>query len=178
MVTLACAGILLLLPVSACAAEPTPAPTSAPPTAAPVFATDEEALAAAEEAYANYLSRSSAIAHGGGVDAQLMTEVATGEALETEIGSFEEMSKAGTVGVGELQFDTLTVQSLDLSSGSLSAYVCLDVSGSDVVDGSGVSTLSEGRVERLPLEIGFVYDRDGGRLLLERTRTWDGENFC
>jgi hypothetical protein len=164
--------------MTACTATPTPAPTSATPTTAPVFATDEEALAAATEAYANYLELSSAVAHDGGRDAQRMSNVAVGEALETEVESLEGMLRAGTVGVGQLAFDTLTIQSSDLTSGSLVAYLCLDVSGTDVRDGSGVSVLTLDRIERLPLEVGFLYDRKIERLLPERTRTWGGKNFC
>ncbi|MBX0300111.1 hypothetical protein K2F54_08980 [Cryobacterium sp. 1639] len=177
MVAVAGAG-LLLFAAAGCATAPEPVQTSTVPTAAPVFASDEEALAAATEAYANYLALSSAIAHAGGNDAQRISEVTTGEALDTEIQSMERLSEAGTTGVGELKFDTFTIQSAELSSGSVSAYVCLDVSATDVVDATGTSVLTGDRRERLPLEIAFIYDDESRQLLLERTRTWDGESFC
>jgi len=168
----------LVLGAAGCASAPKPAPTQVAPTVAAIFASDEEALAAATEAYANYLELSSTVAHEGGRNSQRMADVAVGEALDTETSSLEEMLNAGTVGVGELTFDSLKIQTAELSTGRLSAYVCLDVSGSDVVDGSGASVVSSDRVNRLPLEIGFVFDPENRRLLLERTRTWSGEDFC
>lgn len=177
MVGAACVGGLLLGAVG-CTAASTPAEPSPTPTVVPIFASDEEALAAATEAYANYLDVSGVIAHEGGKNSSRMTSVAVGEALETEVQALEGMSEAGTVGVGVLKFDTLTLQSADLASGTLSAYVCLDVSESDVIDRSGVSVVSVDRVERLPLEVGFIFESASQRLLLERTRSWDGENFC
>ncbi|TFC56061.1 MULTISPECIES: hypothetical protein [unclassified Cryobacterium] len=177
MASAACVGGLLL-GAAGCTAAPKPAPPSPTPTITPIFASDEEALAAATEAYANYLKLSVVIAHEGGNNSSRMEGVAVGEALETEIHALEGMLEAGTAGVGVLKFDTLTMQSADLATGELSAYVCLDVSESDVVDSAGVSVVSVDRVERLPLEIGFVFEPATQRLLLERTRSWDGENFC
>jgi hypothetical protein len=175
MTAVACA---CLIAVAGCAPTPAPQPTTNPPTAAPIFESDEEALAAATEAYGNYLRLSNEIAHGGGNDAQRMSEVATGEALQSEVESLEGMRRAGTIGVGEVRFDNLEMQSADFAAGLLTAYVCLDVSGTDVVDASGLSVLPDDRVDRLPLEIGFVYEAEMHRLLLERTEVWDGENFC
>jgi hypothetical protein len=177
MAAVACAAALLFS-LAGCAGQPTPQPTSAQPTVAPVFDSDEEALAAATEAYANYLKLSNEIAHDGGNHAERISEVATGEAMETEIRSLEGMRSAGTVGVGDVGFDNFTLQSTDLSSGSVIAYVCLDVSGADVVDAAGTSVLPPDRVESLPLEIGFIFQTSLKRLLLERTQVWDGENFC
>jgi hypothetical protein len=177
LMTIACLGFLMISGAG-CSAEPTPVQTSATPTSAPVFASDEEALAAATEAYEEYLSLSSVVAHEGGSDAQRLAAVTTGEALVTEVESLEGMSRAGTVGVGQLKFDSFELQSADLSTGTLSAYVCLDVSATDVLDTSGTSVVPEDRRERIPLELGFLFEDEGNRLLLERTRTWDGENFC
>ena len=178
MAAVACAIVVALVTLAGCAAAPAPAPTTATPTTAPVFASDEEALAAATEAYANYLKLSTALAHDGGQDAERMSDVAVGEALATEIESLNGMSDAGTVGVGELSFDSLTIQTAELHSGSITAYVCLDVSGSDVLDASGKSILSDDRVERLPFEVGFIFDRENQRLFLGRSEIWAGDNFC
>ncbi|WP_130178066.1 hypothetical protein [Cryobacterium sp. SO1] len=177
MITAACVGGLLL-GAAGCTAAPKSAPPSPTPTVVPIFASDEEALAAATEAYANYLDLSGVIAHEGGDNPSRMTAVAVGEALETEVQTMEGMAQVGTVGVGVLKFDSFTLQSVDLATGAVSAYVCLDVSESDVIDGSGVSVVAVDRVERLPLEIGFTFESASQRLLLERTRSWDGENFC
>lgn len=177
MVMAACVGSLLL-GAAGCTAPSTPTPTSNPPTVAPIFASDEEALAAATSAYTDYLSVAGTIAHEGGVDAQRMSDVAVDEAFDTEIEALTGMADAGTVGVGEVRFDSFELQSVDSASGAISAYVCLDVSESDVINHSGESVVPSDRAKRLPLEVGFVYDRDLQRLLLGRTEIWDGEDFC
>ena len=175
-------AVVLLVGTSGCATEPAPAPTasasSSPTPAAPVFASDEEALAAATEAYANYLAVSNSVAQSGGKDSQQMATVAVGEALEEELQSLSELSKAERVGVGDVKFDSLTIQSAELNSGSVTAYVCLDVSETDVIDNAGTSVLPPDRVDRLPLEVSFTADKDANVLLLERTRSWGGSNFC
>ena len=173
----ACVGSLLL-GAAGCTAPSTPAPTSNPPTVAPIFASDEEALAAATAAYTAYLNVAGTIAHEGGANAQRMSDVAVDDAFDTEMEALTGMADAGTVGVGEVRFDRFELQSVDTASGAISAYVCLDVSGTDVLDASGTSVLTGDRVERLSLELGFTFDHESERLLLERTRTWDGENFC
>lgn len=170
---------LLLMALASCAA-PLARPTSSPstPTPTPVFASDEEALAAATEAYAAYQAMSSTVAQEGGSRPERMSEFAVGDALVAETASLESLSEQNLRGVGQLSFDTLTLQSADLTEGQVKAYLCLDVSRTDVVDATGLSTVPIDRPLRLPLQVSFAPTIDGDRLLLERSESWRGENFC
>ncbi|MCU1637074.1 MAG: hypothetical protein JWQ68_2313, partial [Cryobacterium sp.] len=62
-----------------------PLQTSSEP---PVFATDEDALAAATEAYAAYLSMSDRILMDGGAQPERIREVATKPLADLEIAGF------------------------------------------------------------------------------------------
>lgn len=174
-------GLLLVaaaLVLSGCASAPDPVPSESPSAAEPVFASDEEALAAATEAYAAYQVMSSAIAQQGGEDPNRMKEFATGQALEAELESFTGLADLGLRGLGELRFDSMTIQELDSDGGTLTAYLCLDVSNTDVVDSNGASRVPADRVDRLPLEVHFIHSDGRSRLLVERSESWLGENFC
>jgi hypothetical protein len=175
---LAASAALALASMVGCSTAAPPPPTSSPSTAAPVFASEEEALAAATEAYTAYQAMSSTVAQEGGADPGRMSAFAVGEALEAEIASFESLSKSGLRGTGSLAFDRLTVQSAELETGGVEAYLCLDVSGTDVIDTSGASTVPPDRPLRLPLQVSFAPGSDGPLLLIERSESWRGENFC
>ena len=175
-------GTLLLLgalSLTGCAPEPTPrASETTAPTDAPVFASDEEALAAATEAFAAYQAMSSQIAQEGGIDPERMREYAIGAALEAEIESLNGLAAGGLRGVGALGFDSATLQEADLGTGRIETYLCLDVSGADVVNGEGVSTVPADRTLRLPLQVGFTLVSDSDHLLVETSESWSGTNFC
>jgi len=175
---LAASAALAVTALGSCAAPPPPRPTPSASAAAPVFESEEEALAAATEAYAAYQAMSTTVAQQGGMSPERMGEFAVGEALEAEITSLESLSKAGQRGIGSLAFDKLTLQSTDLASGAVEAYLCLDVSGTDVVDVSGASTVPPDRPLRLPLQVSFAPSPNGLLLLVERSESWRGENFC
>ena len=171
---------MLVAPALAgCATEQTPAPSqTAAATDAPVFASDEEALAAATKAYASYQELSSVIAQEGGVSPERIAEFATGAALKAEVASFSSLARAELRGVGQLAFDSAKLQEVDLASGSVRTYLCLDVSDTDVVDAVGESAVPSDRVLRFPLQVGFVHDPLQNRLLVEESKSWSGNNFC
>ena len=76
--TLALASALVL---TGCTAPPPHTVAVSSPTATPVFASDEEALAAAVEAYEKYLAVSDQIAQEGGAGADSFADVVTDEWL-------------------------------------------------------------------------------------------------
>ncbi|MCU1409239.1 MAG: hypothetical protein JWM23_1319 [Microbacteriaceae bacterium] len=176
LTALATTSALATLGLLGCASMPAPVPTSRTPTEAPVFASDEEALAAATSAYAAYQAMSSMIAQEGGKRPERMSEFAVGDALEGEISSLKGLAERGLRGVGELAFDSMALQSADFATGQIETYVCLDVSGTDVVDAGGVSTVPADRALRLPLQVSFsVVNR---KVRVERSESWAGTNFC
>src|SRR5690606_919779 len=81
--------LLLITLVLAGCTQPDPMPTPPPtPSAAPVFASDEEALAAAEEAYGKYLETVDAILADGGSNAERLKPLVTSALFEHEREGF------------------------------------------------------------------------------------------
>lgn len=157
---------------------PTPIPTLPPqPTATPVFASEEEALAAAEASYTAYINASDEIGHEGWQDTSRFASVATGAALDDELSTAAELASNGWRLVGVSDFDTVTLQQYSQvgEEATVVVYLCLDVSGTDVLDPEGNSMVAADRPDRLPLEVEFV-GTDG--LLVSRSELWSGETFC
>jgi hypothetical protein len=158
--------------------EPMPPPEPAP-TVTPVFASEEEALAAAEELYGRYLKIANRIGHGGWKDTSGYADVARGEALEDELASATEYSAKKLKQRGDFTFDSMTLQQLRNNGQSgveIVVYVCLDVSKVDVVDPSGHSAVSPERLNRQPLEL-QIDDADG-QYKVNRSEAWSGADFC
>jgi hypothetical protein len=174
----ACAAGVLAL--TGCAPSPASiANSSASPTAdAPAFASEADALEAARTAYAAFATMSTSVGHDGGKSPERMANVATGDALTYELHSLQDLANRSVKGTGEFSFDSLTLQSADLASGTVVTYICLDVSNADVVDASGASTLPPDRPTRYPLEVTFAFDASKDRLLVTRSDSWTGTNFC
>ncbi|MFT4028689.1 MAG: hypothetical protein QM675_02335 [Protaetiibacter sp.] len=150
---------------------PTPPPTS---DAAPVFASDEEALAAAEEAYGEYLATVSQVLADGGTHPERLKRYLVATLYEEELAGYEELAANGWRGIGAYSFE-MTPQDLDPASGELAVYVCDDRSALDIVDASGNSVVEDGRPDRAPSEVNFVWD---GALLIESQTAWDGGGVC
>jgi hypothetical protein len=169
-----------LIAVAGCASTPAPQPTTNPPTAAPIFESDEEALAAATEAYANYLRVHDLYWAEGGSPEQFL-DLSTGSAHAQDVESIEAWRESGWRGVGVTSFDSMSLQGTRTEDGlqSIDTYVCLDVSESDVVDGAGMSVAKPDRPLRLPMQVGFVVEAHGSTdLKVARSEVWQGKNFC
>lgn len=174
-----CSG-LVLATLSACAAEPGPTPTTSKATDAPVFASDEEALAAAEKAYAAYLAVDDEVASRGGIDPTPYENVATGDALSEAIQSAKEMLAAHAHATGHSSFRVHKLQLASYSNPSqirIDVYVCDDVSGTDLLDEAGKSLVLESRVEVIPFVVGVTGAAADGLLVASR-ELWGGENYC
>jgi hypothetical protein len=156
----------------------TPAATS---SSKPLFASDEEALAAATKAYAAYLQMSDLITTDGGNDPSRIDAVADGDALASSKIGFEKFHSNGYHSVGSSKFDSFSIQQLDDSgNGSLviRSYVCLDITGVRLVDGGGNDITAPDRENRLPLEIEIVAKRGPQSLRVNGSDSWSGKNFC
>jgi len=180
MVGAACVGGLLLGAVG-CTAAPTSAKPSPTPTVVPIFASDEEALAAATEAYANYLRVHDEFwADGGSSEGEYMS-LSTGGAHDGDAESIEKWRANGWRAVGITTFDSIRLQSVELEDGAqqIRTYLCLDVSQGDVIDSQGSSVAKPDRPLRMPLEVEFeATSSDSADLRISRSEVWSGENFC
>jgi len=178
-------AVVLLVGTSGCATEPAPAPTASasnsPTPAAPVFASDEEALAAATEAYANYLATYDAFWAGQAQKSEYL-ELTTGSALASEESNLTQFESEGWKPVGTSSFDSITLQSLSQSDSGeweVRTYLCIDVSKGDVVDSQGMSVAKPDRPLRLPLEVAFVTPSPtSSDLKISESQVWSGNNFC
>jgi len=165
--------------LSGCTTEdPAPVPASDTSPVAPVFASDEEALAAAEEAYAAYQKTSDAILGDGGKEPDRLLEFATKKQYEIELEGYKQIGIDGFHGVGRSRFDTASLEKFDASGGQpvVSVYLCVDISELDVRDRHDKSVVDKDRVDRSPVEVTFDYD--GGALLVSSRSAWSGANFC
>jgi hypothetical protein len=171
------AGMLLL---SGCGGGD-PIPTLPPtPSATPIFASEEEALAAAEEAYAAYLEMWDSIASGGGVDPERLADYASGDFYEAELEGFETFRDNGWHAVGRSVLLSVDLQFADLTgqeSIPVAAYVCVDVGSVDVLDGSGVSVVSPDRPDLQAFEVFFVLSAPG-KLVPTSREPWEPEAVC
>jgi len=176
-------AVLVALALSGCSAAPVAPVTDTPtPTAtqaeARIFANDDEALVAAKKAYAAFQDMSNRIAADGGVAPERMEAFAAGDALEAEIESLRGIAKRHLQAVGRLKFDSFRLQETDVRSGAVSAYLCLDVSDTDLVDEAGNSIVGSGRRSRLPLAVSFSYYSHVQRLMVTESEIWSGTDFC
>ena len=181
MAAAACVGGLLLGAVG-CTAAPKSAPPSPTPTVAPIFASDEEALAAATEAYANYLRVSDEILMDGGENPERIQEFTSTELAKSEIEGYRDAQAQKFRSTGGSTFSNLTLQSVAVDSGNremVTAYVCSDVSVVDVLNEDGVSVVSPDRPDRTPFEITFeLVDSRDPRLVVASAEVWTGAGVC
>lgn len=174
-------GALALATVGCADASPTPTPSTTPTAEAPIFASDEEALAAAEEAYASYLLVLDSIGAAGGRDTSNLPDVATAEVVEDLDASFEAMRDAGVRTAGATAFDGRDLIENTQTKGSavISMYLCLDVSGVRVLDAAGVDITSSTRPDITPYLVSFESQTVGSQnLLVSESEAWRGDDFC
>ena len=152
-----------------------PVPTA---SATPVFASDEEALAAAEEAYGAYLAVSDSIFTDGGARPERLEDVATGKFLEASISGFEKVEAEGWRSTGRSEVHSIELQRFDPSSDieMVVVFLCDDVSAVDVLDSTGRSVVSPDRPDRTLFEISFDLGPDQ-RLLVSSREVW-GDGKC
>lgn len=168
------AALALLLTACAPASKAVaPEPTA---VAAP-FASEEEALAAAVEAYARFVEVSDAIGHDGGRNAERLKAVSTGETLNAATDGFTEWVDGDWRQIGTRSFHTATLQQTSIGpTDAVVIYLCEDISSVDVIDGSGQTVVSPTRSDSNYFLVGFDLDTDGGLLVSSRER-WD-ERAC
>jgi len=151
------------------------------PTTAPVFATDEDALAAAEVAYGEYLRVIDQILADGGKDGDRLLEVATPEVVEFEQTGFDRMLDSGRRSDGQTKFDSMKLQQFDTAvqdgKSIVVVYVCQDLSEVDVLDATGKSVVDPDRKSRIPFEVTFNQGSDRASIVAA-SDGWTGEDFC
>ncbi|MCC6270222.1 MAG: hypothetical protein IT190_02980 [Microbacteriaceae bacterium] len=157
----------------------TPAPE---PTTAPIFASDEEALAAATEAYAKYLEVSDAIAIDAGKDPDRIAPFVSPERFQAELEAFKELSASGNHQEGKSSFDGAILQQVaDEGHGiaTITFYVCLDQSAAKFIDSNGADITPTNMERRSAFEVIMSNQSSGERtIILEGMERWPGPGIC
>jgi predicted small lipoprotein YifL len=167
-------AVLGMLALSGCGTSD-PLPTLPPtPSSTPVFASEEEALAAAEEAYAAYSEASDLIASEGGSNPERITSHVTKDRLADELRGFKTLSDAGLRIEGSASFDVLGLQRYEEISGEaeVAFYICWDTTAARVISATGEDVTPPDRPDRLVLEIVMTTVNGDLPLVLESDEEW------
>ena len=173
---------VMLATLSGCGTDtPVTIPTQQP-TSEPLFASDEEALAAAEAAYSKYLSISDEIGASGGEDVDRLAAAVTGEQLLREEEAFASYVEKGLKTVGQTQLRAFEIQQSTQSESdiaSIGAYACADASGVRVFDKSGKDVTPSDRQNVRAFEINLrSAESMSKQLLIDRVSAWSGDGIC
>lgn len=174
------AAVALALSLSLAACGPEPAPITVPPqpSSTPLFASDEEALAAAERAYAAYVAALDELGVRGWDDPSSLEAVATGSVLANDQARALEYASNQIKQAGSARFSIHSLQTYSaFAPARVSFYVCLDVSEVDLVDAEGESIVSNERDDVVPLEVA-VSGESAEALRVERSELWTGDSYC
>ncbi len=160
------------------AEDPTGSPT---PKATPVFSSDAAALKAAEKAYAAYSRTADLILADGGARPGRIDKVTTGELTDKEHKGSSDFASKGYHSIGVTVVRSMKLESANLKArpgtrAAVATYVCVDVSGVDVIDPTGKSVVPPGRSNTLSYEVTF--DLVGRMLLPSRQEPWDSGGVC
>ncbi|MGV8859094.1 hypothetical protein [Rhodoglobus sp.] len=167
-------GALLLTLLSGCAPPDAAAPPQPTSTFVAPYATDEEALAAAEEAYAEYVRVINVTLRNAAVDEVLLESVAVGAELEDAIAVYSRLASEGKHSTSDITFDQVELQrySRDGSAKELvTIYVCEDLSKAFLVDASG-SRVKDDDVPPRIVQVSFDYSPSDKKLFLSDRQPW------
>ena len=173
---LALAALLL----SGCSPEPRIPAAEPQPTATPLFATDEEALAAATAAYEEYLAVSANVASSESLDTSPLESLTTPSFLDRELEALAEITRQGLRVEGQafLSASRLQQRYTDATQREVVIiYGCLDASDTKAVDLDGNDRTPPDRRVMVDLEIELVENDDRG-LVINRSDVWAGESVC
>lgn len=173
-------ALLAAMALAGCTApEPEPTQTVAP-TDEPLFASEEEALAAAEEVYGVYVVAVETSLQSGGEPAPQLSGIASDKVVQEQTAGSESYRADGLRALGNSTFEVMSTQFFNgvAAEGEpvLGIYVCRDVGATDVVDQTGGSIVADDRQELIPFEVEF--SRNGTNLIVEKDELWPGETFC
>lgn len=179
LAALALAGATLAGLTACATADPAPEPTPTTDVAEPpLFDSDEEALAAAVEAYEAYSVTSTAVGYEGGAQPERLSDLVTPDLYSQVEAEFEALHDAGlhiegaaTVSGGEL------AQYSPEQSPIVSVYFCRDISATRVVDSDGNDVTPEGRQIVQPILAHFEAG-EPRQLLVSEIERWSDDSFC
>ena len=156
---------------------PPPEPSSA---IEPLFASDEEALEAATEAYEQFLAVSGQILREGGQGPERLKPLVSDAVYESEAEGFALLEENGWRAVGESVLIGSELQQHTPGPPGIAeviAYVCVSVENNDIVDTAGLSQVATDRATEVSFEIVFT-SMPSGSLTIDRKTTWADSAAC
>ncbi|KRE21816.1 hypothetical protein ASG80_12045 [Agromyces sp. Soil535] len=174
------AGIAVLL-LSGCVGSPVPTATpTASETAEPIFASDEEALAAAEAAYREYSAALNSIAREDNRNPERITAVVSGTYAEQVEALFNDLTQRGLSIEGESTVDSFRlIEAVEVDRrAEVTILLCSDVGLSKIVDAAGNDVTPPDRPDRSALLAVIVSaENDPTDLVVQKEEPWSGE-YC
>ncbi|GHD48417.1 hypothetical protein GCM10008097_20370 [Mycetocola manganoxydans] len=159
----------------------TPPPTAPPtPTSTAIFASEEEALAAATDVLTRYNAAFDKANSAGAKNWDELEELVTQQHL-TELEKPGVINSNGWHTKGVSTFSVVSVASFESgeSDSSIALNVCRDVSGVRVLDASGQDVTPINRPDSVPLVVSLVTsDSEPSSLLVAKVDTWLNPASC
>lgn len=168
-------GVLLLASLSGCAPSGTPESPEPTGTFVAPYATDEEALAAAEEAYAEYTRVMGEVLHESGANASRLESVAVGTFLDASVEDLENFAKQGGRATGQVANSGFELQRYSPNGSTsevITVYLCADVSELELLDADGNSLVTENRPDQSRLQATFDFSVERQVLLVSEVEVW------
>lgn len=179
---LAALAALALMGLAGCStfAEPALPQETLVVEATPMFASDEEALAAAELAFANYLEVGDQVARDGGRKPERLKALVSNELYSQELEGLIFFRGGALHATGSSSYDSWAVQSLESTEGrtSIDAYACVRFSDLRILNDVGGDVTPASRDNNLPMIIGLETVSGSREFIVETSNVWTGANFC
>jgi hypothetical protein len=174
-------GLFALSALLLSGCSPEAAVPSAPPAAEgeALFASDEEALAAASEAYAGYLAVTNRILEDGGSGEETLRPLVSDEVFEEEATGFayRRENRLRSVGGTELVGAKLQQVLPGQSSSDVTAFFCLSYESVDVVDETGASVVPDDRAPIATYEATIAFESPT-EWRVEHNEFWQEGSAC
>lgn len=154
-------------------------PADPTPTDAPLFSSDEEALAAATEVYEEYWNISSEILQVGGEEPERLQPLVSDSLFERELQGFRDFESQQWRLVGQPVVQSTKLQQLlvvNAESAEVYFYACVSSQGTDVVDTEGESVIQDGREQLSTFEAATLFQ--DGAWTVTASDLWQGESVC
>ena len=153
------------------------------PSSAPIFESDEEALAAAEVAYGEYLKVSNEITADGGEGAERIEPLVSEAYFESAAAGFRSyqtdgLRTEGTTSLGSAQLQQREDQGN--RSAHIVVYACVDISRIRVFNSVNEDVSPANKQAPVPFELDFEATRANNQIdiRLNGSELWNGATFC
>jgi len=160
------ASALVIAGLVGCTPAPEPEPTKTE-----LFASDEEAFAAAEGTYRAYLAATDEIDLSDPHTFEIALDWLAGDAETHERETLSQMHAEGLAKSGTTTLRAFTPVGFDGSSGVIVANLCLDVSDVDLRDAAGTSVVPPDRPGQQALSVTFGEGQTATGLVITASAT-------